>query len=852
MLLAGGLLLALLIAYSNHFENGFHFDDAHAVVENGAIRTLANVPRFFRDARTFSNNPAGQSYRPLVSASLALDYALGGGLRPFWFQLSTFVWFIVQLVLMYALYLHVLERADPGPRNALVAWFAVALYGLHPASAETVNYIVQRGDLFVALGIVAGIVIYAASPARRRFGLYLLPPLAAMFAKPVALIFPLFLLAYILLVDRFPPLPSGAAHIVKPGPDLRTPGAGRKKGARRQVRKPEMPPATAGQPVATPAARLLYAVPAVVVSAAFLLFERAMTPPTFFQTTIGAFSYWITQPWVTLRYFRSFFLPFWLNIDTDLHAFGSLWNAAALAGFLFCALLLWAAVWTARRREWLPVSFGLWWFFIGLVPTALFPLNEVENDHRMFLPFIGMSLAVAWTAERLARRYAIASGRGIAVAGVVLLAALAWGTHARNEVWRTDETLWRDDIVKSPNNPRGHDQFGAALAQYPDRLPEAIAQYETALRIEPHFANAHLNLGKALARIPGHTADAVREFRTALRQQPDFADAHVNLCAALTGIPGGLPEAIEECRTAVRIAPDFVEAHYNLGVALFQLPGKLPEAISAYESALQLRPDYAEAHYDLGVALARVPGRMPEAMAQYEEALRIEPDYAAAHNALGIALAQMPGRLPDAIREFQAALRAAPDLADARMNLGAALTKSPGRLQDALAECQAALRLAPDSAGAHYNLGVALSQIPGRMPDAISEYEAALRLKPDYAEAHYNLGSALAKIPGRLGDAIGHYEAAVKSNADYADAHSALGIALAGIPGRLPEAISEFRAAARLQPDSATAHSNLALALARAPGQVPEAISEFQASLRIRPDPGIQKTLDGLRSHQRN
>jgi len=760
ILLWGGLFGALLAAYSNHFGNGFHFDDQHAIVDNPAIRSVANVPRFFSDARTFSHNPPSQSYRPLVTTSLALDYWLGGGLKLFWFHLSTFVWFVVQLLVMCALYMYVLERASPHPQNVWVAWFAVAIYGLHPVSAETVNYIIQRGDLYVALGIVAGIAIYAWKPAWRRYGLYLIPPLAAMFAKPTALIFAPLLLAYIVLIDR-----------------------GR------------------------PASRILGAVPAFVLSGAFLLLEKAMTPPTFFHTTITSFDYWITQPYVTLRYFRSFFLPLFLNIDTDLQALHSLVSFPAIAGLSFCALLVAAAVFTARRPEWRPISFGLWWFLIGLIPTALYPLNEVENDHRMFLPFVGLSLAVVWAGALLARRFA-----GFAPVGFVVLAAFAWGTHNRNEVWRTDETLWRDDIEKSPGNARGHDQLGAALSYLPGRLPEAMEQFEAALEIKPDFANAHLNLGKALARIPDRMPDAIREFKTALRIEPDFADAHMNLGATLGKMPDRLPEAIEECEATLRIAPGFVEAHYNLGVILSQIPGRLPEAIAEYQSALRLAPDYADAHRNLGIVLSRVPGRLPEAIQELEAALLGATDAAEAHLNLGIAISQIPDRLPEAIAHYEMALRLRPDYPEARMHLASAVAAAPGRSSEGIAMLEAAVRSKPDSAEAHYKLGVALSKIPDRLPDAIVEYEAALRINPDYA-----------------------------------DAHTSLGIALSRTPERLPEAISEFKAALRLQPDSAEAHSNLGLALSLA-GRLPEAISEFEASFRIRPDPAVRQTLDNLRA----
>src|SRR5215813_11025158 len=66
--LGAALLLAVLFAaYANHFHNGFHFDDAHTIVNNAAIRELRNIPLFFRDATTFSSLPSNQSYRPLVS-----------------------------------------------------------------------------------------------------------------------------------------------------------------------------------------------------------------------------------------------------------------------------------------------------------------------------------------------------------------------------------------------------------------------------------------------------------------------------------------------------------------------------------------------------------------------------------------------------------------------------------------------------------------------------------------------------------------------------------------------------------------------------------------------------------------
>ena len=55
------LVIGLCLAYANHFQNSFHFDDAHTIQNNAAIREVRNIPLFFRDATTFSSLPTNQS-----------------------------------------------------------------------------------------------------------------------------------------------------------------------------------------------------------------------------------------------------------------------------------------------------------------------------------------------------------------------------------------------------------------------------------------------------------------------------------------------------------------------------------------------------------------------------------------------------------------------------------------------------------------------------------------------------------------------------------------------------------------------------------------------------------------------
>jgi len=92
LILAGAFFLSMLVlAYSNHFDNGFYFDDIHTIVSNDYVTDISNVPEFFKDAATFSSLPANRAYRPMATTLNAFDYWLAGDeLDPFYFHLDIF------------------------------------------------------------------------------------------------------------------------------------------------------------------------------------------------------------------------------------------------------------------------------------------------------------------------------------------------------------------------------------------------------------------------------------------------------------------------------------------------------------------------------------------------------------------------------------------------------------------------------------------------------------------------------------------------------------------------------------------------------------------------------------------
>jgi eukaryotic-like serine/threonine-protein kinase len=344
-----------------------------------------------------------------------------------------------------------------------------------------------------------------------------------------------------------------------------------------------------------------------------------------------------------------------------------------------------------------------------------------------------------------------------------------------------------------------HQGLGLTLHAKGD-IDGAIAEFRTAIRLQPNAAAAHSNLGAAL-KAKGNLDDAIAEWRVALSLAPELAAAHANLGGALQE-KGDVLAAIAEYRTAIRLQPDMALAHNLLGDAL-QTRGDIEEAITHYRTAIGIQPDLALAHTNLGVAL-QAKGDIVGAIAEYRTAIRLRPDLAGAHTKLGDALKEQ-GKLDEAIAEYRTAIRLQPGNGDAHCNLGIALA-TKGDLDGAITEYHVAMHLAPRSAAAHSNLGSALHD-KGALDAAIAEYRTAISLQPDLAQAHYNLGIAL-RAKSDLAGAINEYRTAVRLNPDWALAHHNLGNALRD-QYDIDGAIAEYRTAIRIQPNLTAARTNL-------------------------------------------
>jgi len=607
------------LTYRNHFDNAFQFDDAHTIQDNLWIRDLKNIPRFFVDATTTSTLPYNQAYRPGVTTLNAIDYSFGKTQEPtpFPFHRSIFISYLLLGLLVYYFFRKLLRSTGDSPFHEPLALFGMAWFLLHTANAETINYIIARSDSFSTLLVLLAFVVYLRFPALRRFHLYALPALIGFLVKEPALMFFPLLLVYQLLFEQEL---SVREWFTRFGLSWKT--------------------------------FLRMGIPIVAALGLFAL-SRFYTPDLWQPGGPSPIRYLLTQPFVIVHYCYNFILPVNLVVDTDWTLIPSYTDVRLFAGLLFVFGLLYLAYRCSFARETRPISFGILWFFIALIPSSsLMPFAEVLNDHRTFFPYIGLFLAVLTGLKIALTRMSTLRMRMALVGGLLFLGAHAWGTYQRNEIWHSEETLWQEATIKARGNTRAWLNYGNILMKL-GRFAEARACFEESIRLSPNYLYAYVNL----AIVKGSTGDpagADADFKRAIQIDPNVPEAYAFYVRFLLEqqrtaevkplldkglqlspqhqLLNQLKETYE--RSASKPAPDdwerdtkgltTPEQFLDLSLRYYR-SGNYSGCIRAAEESLRLKPDYDLAYNNICAAYNRL-GQWDKAIAAGEKGLALNPN----------------------------------------------------------------------------------------------------------------------------------------------------------------------------------------------------------------------------------
>lgn len=589
--------------YLNTLKNDFVYDDVYTtIVNNTLIKSFDNLPLLFDKTAYFSRS-GEMSYRPVVTFTYFIDYALFG-LKPWGYHLTnvllhavngTLLYFFLNLLLTPGT-VPILRRSEAmsvnrdcplshSSRFTSPAFLISILFVSHPVLTETVNCISYREDLLVFLFYVTTLSLYLilgkpttdCRPLATAL-LYLLSCityLLALLSKEMAVTLPLIIFCYEWLYGKEKRLPSRLFNRYTMG---------------------------------------------YVVITLFYLYLRFYL----FHNPKGQIEVWslverfLTLPWLVMGYLKLSFLPVQLSADYGINPVNSPFSPIFILSIIALISIFTIILLYKRRDKRFPpltkgseggfengfsgqrgILFGILFFLITLIPVySLVPIANPFAERYLYLPVAGFVMSASLFTHLIIEKLETSPeylNRYVPIFVLIVLIVFFFSVVKRNTIWKDDYSLWFDTVAKMPNRSRAHNNLGRAY-YYQGCLDEAIREYLTAIKLRFNNAEAHNNLGVLYSK-QGRYDKAVYELKIAIMLKPGYINAYYNLGNTYSR-QGLFDQAIKELLAAIRLKPDEAELHYNLGTAYLK-KGSYDAAISEFGIALKLKPDYKEAYQNL-------------------------------------------------------------------------------------------------------------------------------------------------------------------------------------------------------------------------------------------------------------
>jgi hypothetical protein len=544
------LALATLALYEPVRHHDFvQYDDPEYVLDNPNLR----LPLDWRAvARAFE--PYEANWIPLVWLSLHVDHRLFGE-EPAGYLLENAALHAASTALLF---LALASMTGAAGRSAFVA----AVFAAHPLHVESVAWASERKDTLSGLFFMLGLLAYArfaSRPTLARWSLVAGSLALGLLAKPMLVTFPFVLW----LLDAWP---LGRLRGL----------AGGDAAARAEARR-----------------ALLEKVPMLLMVAAAAVATYAV------QRSLGAMTEGDELPLPfrlgnalesTMVYLGDAFWPTGLAVFYPHRGLvlSPLRVGASGLGLLALTLL---AVRARRTRPWLLV--GWLWFLGTLVPVSgIVQVGlQARADRYLYLPLIGLSLAVAWEVEARWRARGLPR-RALAAAAALAIAALAVGTRLQLRHWRDTHALYERAIAAVPDNYLALHNLGLVLVNE-GRALEARPLLERAIALGGDSADAHAGLAVGYEEL-GRYPESIEQARAALAIEPGHLFAARHLIRVLATCP---EPTLREPQEAIRLGESLrrsggpparasdADLLESLSLA-YEAAGRLAEAIARVEEAV--------------------------------------------------------------------------------------------------------------------------------------------------------------------------------------------------------------------------------------------------------------------------
>jgi len=474
-------------------------DDLEYLVDNRLVKNPSwdSAKQFL--CEVLRPSTVGGYYQPLAMISLMLDYHAGGReADPRAFHRTSLALHVANtamvVVLMYLLF-----------GNPYVASIVGLLFGLHPMTVEPIPWISERKTLLASLFAFACLAFYARYSRTRSWKYYIAVAatfILALMSKPTSTPLP----ACMLVMDYWP--------------------------LRRLNRK-----------------AFIEKIPLFLIAgiSAFITFysQRATFGVNMPSKRSPLWIFYIICHNIVF-YLRKMLVPANLSPHYPYPEPVALSHPEVLAGVIGTFVLL-AALFLAIRKTRAPLA-GWLFFFVAIFPAmgVVGFTVVVASDKFAYLPSVGLLMLAAGTLVWLWERRHTGLRVAILVLAFVLVVAEAIVVRKTVAHWADTHTLNLHMLSVTPDAAWVHNCTAVNLIRK-GRIPEAIGHLESAIALDPTYAEPHNSMGYIYVT-QGNYGMAIRHYKRAIALRPGYTAARRNLASALKAEghqngPGGRPSA---------------------------------------------------------------------------------------------------------------------------------------------------------------------------------------------------------------------------------------------------------------------------------------------------------------------
>lgn len=607
-----------------------NFDDVQIIVNNlDFLSSIKNIGLAFKTDAFISLH--GDYYRPLQTVSLMFDTIFGGG-KPWLYHFFNLIYHILTVVSLY--YLFRLLNI-----KTLSALFAALVFSVHPLLSSAVSWIPARGDILIGLfGVLTFISFIKYTNTRKPLFLILsvLSFALAVFSKETALLLPLILLFYYFILAKNEFKLSGLKSLLP-----------------------------------------FFVLWLIVFVVFYILRSKVVvqTPPDFI---FGIKPFLNNLPVIPILLFK-FIVP------AQLSTMPLFQPVITILGMFVLLFAIWLSVRAFKQKQWL-IILGIGWFLLFAIPPMFFKLFFSKYlleyyQHRAYLPYMGLSLVLAFLIGNIKNRSILNIVFSIAILFVFTLLALSHSDSYKDSLAFFSNAAERQNpgaCTKRGEYYMGERDFGNAIVDFNSAIEMSKGEYAPAfynramyssqvtkdhnaaeqdlsktIEIDSTFIDAYIQ--RASERVFSNNFDgALADLDKAATFDPTRVDIYYNKAKVLTSamkFNDALPfynksismyeyspemyndrayvryrvkdynGALKDCNKAIRLMPNFMSAYYNKGIIYLEM-GQPKIAIKELDTTLALTNNFYFGYFYRGMAKKQMHD-MKGACADWQESVRL-------------------------------------------------------------------------------------------------------------------------------------------------------------------------------------------------------------------------------------